>query len=165
MVDLVLRPSGLEDPQRKWSLQLRWHESVGETEYHTLARINDDLADEVIRAGKADYLFSDRAEPSTPLYILRRKKDGVIMPNFKGRAGGTYVDPDDPETHDGLPRLFASKKAAENALVWWVKGKARVLMQSFDTFDPPEPAGLYSDAVEGRSAADWEVVPVGLHDR
>jgi hypothetical protein len=165
MVDLVIRPSGLEAPKPKWSLQLRWHESVGETEYHTLARINDDLAEEIIRAGAASYLFSDTAEPSAPLYVLRRKSDHKLMPNFKGRAGGTYVDPDDPSTHDGLPRLFASKKAAENALVWWVKGKARVVMQSFDVFDPPEPAGLCSDAVEGRSAADWEVVPVGLHTR
>lgn len=58
MVDLILRPSALSaDPRRRWALQLRWHESFGETEYHTVARITDGVADEIMRAGKPCYLF------------------------------------------------------------------------------------------------------------
>lgn len=63
MVDLVLRPThGDEkapDTKDKWSLQLRWHESLGPTEYRTLCRVDDRAAREIIRAGKADWLFGD----------------------------------------------------------------------------------------------------------
>jgi hypothetical protein len=58
MVDLILRPSGLEEKHNKpWSLQLRWHESLGETEYRTLAKVDDDTAREIIRAGACGWLF------------------------------------------------------------------------------------------------------------
>jgi len=97
-------------------------------------------------------------------YALRRKRDGKLMPGFKGRAGGTYVNPDKPDTHNGTPRLFATPKAAGDALRWWVKGYVRVEWsgQGFDSLDGPEVSGLRSDPVAGRSADDWEVIPVSL---
>lgn len=54
---LILRPSGVD--KYPWSLQLRFHESVGETEYHTIAHVSDHTAREIIEAGNASWLFGD----------------------------------------------------------------------------------------------------------
>lgn len=43
MADLILRPSTLVDG-KPWALQLRYHESVGPTEYHTITRVSDEMA-------------------------------------------------------------------------------------------------------------------------
>lgn len=164
MVDLVLRPSELVEG-KPWALQLRWHESLGETEYQTVARVTDETAKEIVRAGKPEFLFSERPLAGASLFVLRRKRDGRYMPDYKGRAGGTYVDPDRPDTHTGTPRLFKSAKAAGDALRWWVKGRVRVEWsgQGFDSLDGPEVSGLVSVPATGRNADDWEIVPVGLH--
>jgi hypothetical protein len=58
MPDLILRPSGLPAP-REWSLQLRWHDSLGPTTYHTLCRISRAEAEDVIAAGAASWLFGE----------------------------------------------------------------------------------------------------------
>jgi len=58
MPDLILRPSDIVS-ERPWALQLRYHESVGETEYHTLCRVSDYTAREIIKAGDAYWLFGD----------------------------------------------------------------------------------------------------------
>jgi hypothetical protein len=57
MTDLILRPSGMTDPTRTWALQLRYHDSVGETAYRTLCRVSDEVAQEIERAGAPFYLF------------------------------------------------------------------------------------------------------------
>lgn len=60
MVDLILRPSSLStNPRVRWALQLRYHESCGETEYVTLCRVGDATAQEIARAGEAYWLFDD----------------------------------------------------------------------------------------------------------
>lgn len=60
MVDLVLRPSSQsKNPHLRWALQLRYHESLGETEYVTLCRVSDAAAQEIVRAGQAYWLFED----------------------------------------------------------------------------------------------------------
>lgn len=60
MVDLILRPSGLEEKHNKpWSLQLRNHSSVGEYEYLTLACVSDDTARDIIAAGNPRWLFGE----------------------------------------------------------------------------------------------------------
>ena len=57
MVDLILRPSGLEEKHDKpWSLQLRYHD-LGGTNYHTLVKVNDSTAEEIIEAGRPYWLF------------------------------------------------------------------------------------------------------------
>ena len=58
MPDLVLRPSGLKDG-KPWALVLRSHESLGEVEYITVARVSDNIAREIVRAGKPFWLFGD----------------------------------------------------------------------------------------------------------
>ena len=63
MPDLILRPSGLlKSDNPLWALQLRYHESLGETEYHTIARVSDRVAREIIKAGGAYWLFGDPDE-------------------------------------------------------------------------------------------------------
>ncbi len=60
MPDLILRPAGGPEPSdKKWALQLRYHESLGETEYITIARVTDPAAREIIKAGAAFWLFGD----------------------------------------------------------------------------------------------------------
>lgn len=66
MVDLVIRPSGLADPERAWALQLRLHDSSGETEYLTLARLSRRRAEYVLQAGKAFWLFGAPTESPAP---------------------------------------------------------------------------------------------------
>ena len=58
MADLVLRPSTLA-PEKPWCLQLRWHECCGPTEYLTIARVSDEVARDIIRAGAPTWLFGD----------------------------------------------------------------------------------------------------------
>lgn len=60
MVDLILRPSGLEEKHNKpWALQLRYHDCCGETEYHTLCRVSDETAIEIIHSGSPYWLFGE----------------------------------------------------------------------------------------------------------
>ena len=85
MVDLVLRPSGLPEKENKpWALQLRYHECLGPTEYETLCTVNDHNAKEIIRAGKARWLFgepdwSDRARSNRleEARVLRERADAL----------------------------------------------------------------------------------------
>jgi hypothetical protein len=58
MSDLILRPSGMIEG-KPWALQLRKHESLGEVEYLTIARVTDEVAREIIRAGAPYWLFGD----------------------------------------------------------------------------------------------------------
>lgn len=97
------------------------------------------------------------------IFVLRRKSDGVLMPDFNGRAGGSHVDPDDPQTHAGIPRVFKTRKAAENCLIWWSRGKVKMGVETFDvgSLDPfTESVIKGQETVTGRNAADWEVLPV-----
>lgn len=64
MVDLVLRPAAAV-PDRPFALQLRWHESLGETEYQTLCHVSRPLADEIIRAGGAYWLLGKPREDAS----------------------------------------------------------------------------------------------------
>lgn len=98
------------------------------------------------------------------MFAIQRKTDKLLMPGFKGHAGGTYVEPDDATRNSGIPRLFTSKKGATEALRWWSKGYVKKEMSGggFDSLDGPEMTGLYSTPVEGRNMADWEIVSVKI---
>lgn len=57
---ILLRPSGIEERHNKpWSLQLRYHESCGPTEYYTIANVSDDVAQAIISAGAPEWLFGE----------------------------------------------------------------------------------------------------------
>lgn len=62
MPDLILRPS-TRNPAKPWALQLRYHESYGETECATIAYVSEDMGREIVKAGKAYWLFGEPALP------------------------------------------------------------------------------------------------------
>lgn len=68
---MILRPSSLSaDPRVRWALQLRYHDSCGETENVALCRMSDATAEEIARAGGAYWHFDDpttRADWKTEL--------------------------------------------------------------------------------------------------
>ena len=56
MADLIVRPEG----ENKYALQLRYHDSLGPTEYMTIrSGLSEDLAREIVNAGKCYWLFGD----------------------------------------------------------------------------------------------------------
>lgn len=63
MADLILRPSTVV-PGKPWALQMRYHESCGETEYHTVTHVSDELAFAMVDAGEPSFLFGDPREKS-----------------------------------------------------------------------------------------------------
>ncbi len=74
MPDLILRPSTLR-PDRPWALQLRYHDSYGETEYQTIARVSHGTAREIIKAGTAFWLFGDPDDPAARA-ALQKEEEG-----------------------------------------------------------------------------------------
>lgn len=63
--DLILRPSGLVDG-KPWALQLRYS-GMAETNYHTIARVSEEVAREIIAAGAPFWLFGDPDEQRAAL--------------------------------------------------------------------------------------------------
>lgn len=106
MADLILRPSGLSDPRRAFSLQLRHHGPV-ETDYHTIARVSRVEADAIIAAGGAYWLFGEpkdrqerdaQAAPEMPEIAainrqtaLRLERAELVDANRKAVAWGAGV--------------------------------------------------------------------------
>jgi hypothetical protein len=104
MVDLVLRPSGLGDERRGWALQLRYHESVGPTEYVTITRVSVDAAREIIRAGAARWMFGAPEDTPPPeqclapetarlarIADLKAERAQLVADNEKAAAWGAAV--------------------------------------------------------------------------
>jgi hypothetical protein len=75
MVDLVVRPSGLPAP-KDWVLQLRFHDSVGPTEYSDVAFMSEEKAKACVEAGGPFYLFGDPAKAPPPPEKKKKKSCG-----------------------------------------------------------------------------------------
>ena len=97
MVDLVLRPSSLVK-DRPWALQLRWHESLGETEYRTLVNVTEATAREIIRAGGARWMFGEPPDD--------QKYHGTSLERAIAEARAWYeaMTPEQREAHDRAQR-------------------------------------------------------------
>lgn len=90
------------------------------------------------------------------MYALQHKETGVFMPDKKGGAGGTYVEPFEKRRRQTTtPRLFPRRCDALAALRWWAEGKVET---QYDEEWGPQIVG--QRPVEGRNAADWETVEV-----
>lgn len=61
MADLILRPSTIVEG-KPWALQLRYHDCVGPTDYHTITRVSDETARSIVDAGAPFFLFGDPPE-------------------------------------------------------------------------------------------------------
>lgn len=93
-----------------------------------------------------------------PIWYALKHKSGIFMPDFKGRAGGTYIDPFVDNKRP--PRLFTTKLAAHNALSWWLDGKFTRQTVGDPFSDEGESVVEKTRKVEGRIAEDWKIVPV-----
>ena len=92
------------------------------------------------------------------MFALRHTATGTYMPDKKGSAGGTYVEPFEKRRRQTTtPRLFARAADARSALAWWADGRVRT---QYDEEWGNEIVG--STPVPGRDAAEWEVVTVEL---
>lgn len=60
MPDLILRPC--HSSKRPWILQLRYHDSIGPTYYHDIARVTSKEANEIVKAGAAYFLYKTPKE-------------------------------------------------------------------------------------------------------
>lgn len=89
MADLVLRPSSLVDG-KPWALQLRYHESVGPTEYHTITRVSEDVARAIVEAGAAFFLFGDPPEMPGRKFQLGQRVTKTKGSSWNGRVVGFY---------------------------------------------------------------------------
>lgn len=105
MADLILRPSGIDDPKSAMSLQLRYAHCGG-TEYTTLTRMSVSAAVEMVEAGAPYFLFGDPREHGTikpsdcefPVFAafakeraLKLEKDLLEQDNAKAVAYGAGV--------------------------------------------------------------------------
>lgn len=94
------------------------------------------------------------------MFVLMHKPTGVYMPDKKGGAGGTYINPFAKRRRQKTtPRLFARRSDALSALKWWAQGRVRM---GYVYEDEREIWG--QDPVAGRNAADWSVVEVRLEE-
>lgn len=92
------------------------------------------------------------------MFALRHKATGTFMPDKKGGAGGTYVEPFQRRRRQTTtPRLFAREQDAKSALAWWADGR---VLTRYDAEWGREIVGVA--AVAGRDAAEWEIVSVEL---
>lgn len=87
------------------------------------------------------------------LYVIRHKPTGFMLP--AGHKGFTFDKPEDPSKV--LPRLFNSRRAAANALWYWLAGPAVI---DYDEETGRTYAGATFDP--NRIEADMEIVPVWL---
>lgn len=92
------------------------------------------------------------------MFALRHKATGTYMPDKKGGAGGTYVEPFKKRRRQTTtPRLFARRSDAMAALKWWAEGRVRT---QYDEEWGNEIVG--TTPVPGRKADEWEAVTVEL---
>lgn len=94
-----------------------------------------------------------------PTFFALRRNDGVYMPDIKGCAGGTFINPDDPRTHRKQPRLFRRKQDAALALRYWVVGRRITIGDDYGHFIQHK---IVRDT--SRHAADWSIIEVELKE-
>lgn len=94
------------------------------------------------------------------VWAIRQKSTGHFLPHFKGRAGGSWVEP----TPDCVPRLFRSARDARLSLGRWLEGhyKMTYTNRSGDIFGEDEWQELEVTPVEGRTSDDMEIVEFEL---
>jgi len=91
-------------------------------------------------------------------FAIRRKSDHAFLPalsNVRGYTGKAEPSLELP------PRLFSRKAAAKACLRWWGEGAYR-MDRSVSGWDGDYNEDLKLDKVEGRDAADFDVVEVRL---
>jgi len=96
------------------------------------------------------------------VYAIRQKSTGYFIPTLKGRAGGSWLEPEP----NCLPRLFTSKRNAKLALGSWLSGhfKMESFRSSYESFFDDD-CELTVTPVPGRNKDDMEIVALELKER
>lgn len=112
------------------------------------------------------------------MYVVRHKSTGVILKDLKGASHwdpeGLTVAPEaraeytaNQRADTRPPRLFISKRAADNFMTSWARGAAR--MVSNETYrgaggymTDEAPYDLVVEPVPGRARDQLEILPVTL---
>ena len=89
MPDLILRPSEAV-PGKPWALQLRWHECLGETEYHGLGRLDDGTARAVAAAGPPAWLSGEPSDTGEPGPDGEDARPGLFLRPAGGEFPGKW---------------------------------------------------------------------------
>lgn len=98
-------------------------------------------------------------------WIIRRR-DGAVLPMFDGqrtRSRSRGFSFDEPML-GVVPRIFKTRQAAKNALVAWLQGKFKRVMESDgELFEGPSYCvGGSPVKVASRKAEDMEIVEVSI---
>lgn len=89
MADLIFRPSTLVEG-KPWALQLRYHDCVGPTEYHTITRVSDEMARAIVEAGEPFFLFGEPPETPGRKFQLGQRVTKTKGSSWNGRVVGFY---------------------------------------------------------------------------
>ncbi|MEH2695638.1 hypothetical protein GFL93_12570 [Rhizobium leguminosarum bv. viciae] len=115
MVDLILRPSTI-DPKNSFALQLRLHESLGETEYYTLCRISDGVAEDIVRAGAPYFMFDEPEDNGVNLKdeinsLRARCEKAEAELKYESDRGDEWLEKATYEV-GGVPQLWSARATA-----------------------------------------------------
>lgn len=96
------------------------------------------------------------------VYAIRNKHTGFFLPmRWKSSRGFSY---DEPDPLNNFPRIFKTKRAAQNALNAWCKGKWTIVWEDKNAnipfpVEPDYEMSLpFPEPVEGRNKEDMEIV-------
>lgn len=94
-------------------------------------------------------------------YAIKHKPTGLFMPQMRG--GFSYWE---PKGEPQPPRLFATRRAAANALTCWANGRyAKRFVTTQDSWDEPyyqSEAGTEAEPDITRRRDDLQVVEITL---
>jgi hypothetical protein len=90
MPDLILRPSTLVEG-KPWALQLRYHDSCGPTDYHTITGVSEETARAIAEAGAPYYLFGDPPAAPERKFSLGQRVTKIKGSSWQGRVVGFYT--------------------------------------------------------------------------
>lgn len=101
------------------------------------------------------------------VYAIKHKPTDEWMPHrvFKSARGWSYWEPGlkGYEPHDPNPRIFFTRKAAENSLTMWLQGCWEEQISKGSYFDGPEHEGIApTNPKQERRREDMEIVELDL---
>lgn len=88
------------------------------------------------------------------MFVVRHKHTQRFLPTMKGASWWEGEE-------EGPPRLFVSKRAAQNFVIMWAKGRAAVERSYSGEWGLDEVIGLKFED-RNRKRTDLEIIPVTL---
>lgn len=92
------------------------------------------------------------------LFAIRHKPTGFFLPQHKGRAGGSWIEP----TESALPKLFHEERHAKGFLTTWLRGG--VTAREYQTFEGNYDVDIVETPQPHRRREDMEIVALRLEE-